>query len=405
MAKRKRLTPAQYPAHHSAEFPAQAAERSSEQFAGPSTGQPPLETKAWGLGPQGGFAAAGAPAPAAPIAKVAGESSAAAALSEVTQKLGEMRSSGRMIEPLPLEAIQQDYLTRDRLSADEEELSALMESLRKRGQQTPIEVVALDDGAFGLISGWRRLTALKRLHQETGEPRFAEALAVRRSPEAVSDAYVAMVEENEIRVGLSYFERARIVDRSVALGIFPTDKSALQTLFASASRAKRSKIGSFLPLVRRLGTVLSHPAQLSERLGLQLARALDEEPEFARRLSDRLRKSPPEDAAAEQALLTRALSGEKEAQAPAPAEAPDMAPDPGAQSQAAGAASPPAPPSAAVVPSRPQGIPMPPVSPSRRHLVVPGIYLFQGREGLELRGEGVTQALHDDLAEWLRNRR
>ena len=48
---------------------------------------------------------------------------------------------------------------------------------------------------------------------------------------------------------------------------------------------------------------------------------------------------------------------------------------------------------------------MPPVSPSRRHLVVPGIYLFHGREGLELRGEGVTQALHDDLAEWLRNRR
>ncbi|MGR3573094.1 ParB/RepB/Spo0J family partition protein [Brevirhabdus sp.] len=401
MAKRKRLTPAQYPAPHPAGFPAQAPEGSSGDSAGPTPGQPPLETKAWGLGPQGGFAPALAPSgTTAPIAKVAGESSAAAALAEVTQKLGEMRSSGRMIEPLPLEAIQQDYLTRDRLSADEEELGALMESLRKRGQQTPIEVVALDDGAFGLISGWRRLTALKRLHQETGEPRFAEALAVRRSPEAVSDAYVAMVEENEIRVGLSYFERARIVDRAVTLGVFPADKPALQTLFASASRAKRSKIGSFLPLVRKLGTALNHPAQLSERLGLQLAKALEEEPQFARRLADRLRKAGPQDAQAEQKLLQRALAGEKEgAQTgplPSPSSAPsstpasDPVPEPPAESPAAA--------------SRSQGIPMPPVAPSPRHQVVPGIYLFQGREGLELRGEGVTQALHDDLANWLRNR-
>ena len=65
-----------------------------------------------------------------------------------------------------------------------------------------------------------------------------------------------MIEENEIRLGLSYFERARIVVKLVEQGVFGTGRAALQTLFRSASRAKRSKIGSFLPVVRRLEDVL-----------------------------------------------------------------------------------------------------------------------------------------------------
>ena len=50
-----------------------------------------------------------------------------------------------------------------------------------------------------------------------------------------------MVEENEIRVGLSYYERARIVAKAVAQGVFETEKQALQRLFHTASRPKRSK--------------------------------------------------------------------------------------------------------------------------------------------------------------------
>ena len=52
---------------------------------------------------------------------------------------------------------------------------------------------------YGLISGWRRLTALQALHAETGEARFATVQALVRRPETAADAYVTMVEENEIR--------------------------------------------------------------------------------------------------------------------------------------------------------------------------------------------------------------
>ena len=84
-----------------------------------------------------------------------------------------------------------------------------------------------------------------------------------------------MVEENEIRVGLSYYERARIAARAAELGVFPDTASALARLFASASRAKRSKIGSFLRLYTALDDRLRFPAAIPERLGLRLARALD----------------------------------------------------------------------------------------------------------------------------------
>ena len=46
------------------------------------------------------------------------------------------------------------------------------------------------------------------------------------------DAYVAMVEENEIRVGLSFYERARIAAKSVEAGVYPDDRAALRALFA-----------------------------------------------------------------------------------------------------------------------------------------------------------------------------
>ena len=51
-----------------------------------------------------------------------------------------------------------------------------------------------------------------------------------------------MVEENEIRADLSFFERARIVRRAVEGGVFGSEKQALQSLFSAASYAKRSKI-------------------------------------------------------------------------------------------------------------------------------------------------------------------
>ena len=268
-----------------------------ERLAAAAPAMPAPETKSM-------FPPVGAP----PIARVAGDSAASAALAEMAGEMARARDEGRMILTLPLEAVDEAYLVRDRLAADPEDLAALMQSIAARGQQVPVEVVALEPGRYGLITGWRRLTALRRLAAEhPAEPRFARVLAVQRRPETAADAYLAMIEENEIRVGLSYYERARIVARAAERGVFPDTAAALSHLFATASRAKRSKIGSFLRLHGALDDALRFAAAIPERLGLALVKALDTDPGLAERLRRRLAAAAPATPDEELALLAAAL--------------------------------------------------------------------------------------------------
>ncbi|MCA0922800.1 ParB/RepB/Spo0J family partition protein [Pseudooceanicola nanhaiensis] len=321
MAKRRRLTPAN-PDHLSSAPPATASEARAIFPAGGGAGALP-DTPA---------------RPRPPVADMAGSASAHAALGELAETLERARAEGRMVLELPLDAVESGYLVRDRVALDEEEMQALMESLRARGQQTPVEVVDLGEGRYGLISGWRRCRALRRLHEETGEPRFARVLALLRRPEVSAEAYVAMVEENEIRVGLSYYERARIAAKAADQGVFETVQAALRGLFAAASRAKRSKIGSFVTIVRALDGQLRFPEALGERAGLSLAKALETDPALAGRIAAALDAAPPTDPAAELALVERlmtegrqpATSGGKsagtQASTPARGKAQDRAP-------------------------------------------------------------------------------
>lgn len=341
MAKRKRLTPAR------------------PDYLSPE-GAPAPETKS--MFP-----------PAPPIARVAGESAAAAALAEVAGAMEAARAEGRLIQPLPLDAVDESYLVRDRMAADPAEMAELMESLRARGQQTPAEVAELGGGRYGLISGWRRLMALRQLAEETGEARFGLIQCLIRAPGSAAEAYVAMVEENEIRVGLSYFERARIVLRAVEQGVFASDKAALAGLFAAASRARRSKIGGFLPLVAALDGALSAPGAIPERLGLNLGRMLEADPALAPRLRERLRKA--EGPEAELAVLTRAAGGKAAAEP---------------VSAGTGTVSPPVSP------------PAPPPGPLRPvHLQATGSGRFMR---ITLSGPGVDPAFRDRLEDWLRRR-
>lgn len=243
----------------------------------------------------------------APIADVARDASSTAALNEMADTLAQAREEGRMVVELPLDQIELDHLVRDRIVVDEGDMRTLRMSLRSRGQQTPIEVMQLAEGRYGLISGWRRCAALAQIAEEDHnyEP---TVLALLRKPEEASDAYLAMIEENEIRVDLSYFERARIVSKAVEQGVFGMERTALQMLFKSASRAKRSKIGSFLPVVRALDGHLQFPQALSERLGLGLAQALSDDPDFAGVLRDALAASPAESAEAETQVLAKVLA-------------------------------------------------------------------------------------------------
>lgn len=320
-----------------------------------------------------GVARHAAPAPAPivpPIAQVAGQAAVAAALDSLTGEIAAARAEGRLIQALPLDAVEADHLVRDRLDAGDEALAPLLASIRARGQQVPVEVVALGGGRYGLISGWRRLTALRRLRAEApGDARFATVQAVLRRPETAADAYLAMVEENEIRAGLSYYERARIVVRSAAAGVFPDTGAALQHLFAAASRARRSKIGSFLRICEALDGQLRFPAAIPERLGLALSRALEADPGLAPRLRDRLRKAPAATAEAELAALARALRPEGRA----------------ARSAAAAA----------------DAAPLAPVVPGNT-TISPDIRMDTAHGRITLTGPGVTAELQARLIAWLR---
>ncbi len=219
-----------------------------------------------------------------------------------------MQVNDHMIVSLPLDAVDTKYLIRDRLGLDPEAMDSLVASLLSRGQQTPIEVVDLGSDAeprFGLISGWRRLQALKRI-SEAGV-KDVEVLAFLRQPEQASDAYLAMVEENEIRVGLSYYERARVTLKAVEQGAYPDKKAALQSLFYAASRTKRSKIRSFLTVVEALDGTISFPEGLGERLGLHLSKALQKDPMLGSHLRNALNNALATDSAGEQAVIVKQL--------------------------------------------------------------------------------------------------
>lgn len=320
MAKRKRLAPIEAPQR-------------------PDTGlKGPLETKS--MRP--------------PIADVAGDVAASAALVEVTETMRQAREEGRMILRLTLDQIDMDHLVRDRLWSDSEgneDSAALIHSLRERGQQTPIEVVALGGDRYGLISGWRRCKALRRLSEEGAHD--GHVLALLRQQADGPDAYLAMIEENEIRAGLSYFERARIACKTVELGLFESLTEALQTLYASASRARRSKIRSFCVLVDALDGVLRFPTHIGERLGLQLAKALQDDPGLKTRLTNRLQVSlcgTPEE---EQTVIQGAL----------------RAPRPNKQAS---------------------------------KTIAPGLSVQQDGTRLVLSGKALTPELQDELLGWLR---
>ena len=244
------------------------------------------------------------PAPRArmPIADVAGDTAGRAALEEVAREMPAAQSEGRIVQKLPLEAISTHHLARDRMVLDPDEMDALAASIAERGQQTPVEVVTLSGDRFGLISGLRRVEALRAL----GHP---HVLALIKQPEDSREAYRAMVEENEIRAGLSFYERANIAVAAVGQGVYGDVRDAVKGLFAHSPKAKRSKILNFVTLREALGGTLTFPAAIPEHLGLALAKAIEADKGCARRIAAALKASPPADAAAERRVLEGALKG------------------------------------------------------------------------------------------------
>ncbi|NYS26466.1 ParB N-terminal domain-containing protein [Rhodobacteraceae bacterium 2376] len=401
MARRKRLTLPPTPEDRTAEART-PEDRTPEDRTPEDRSGPAPETKSMPGAQPGARSMPGAqpgarptPGPllsAPPIAQVAGEASATHALEELSQEWHRARIEGRLVQSLPLDAIDEGHLLRDRMAADPADMADLIASIRERGQQAPIEVVALEGGRFGLIAGWRRLRALRTLLAETGDPRFGTVLALLRRPASAAEAYRAMVEENEIRAGISYYERARIAARAARAGVHPDPRAAIAALFAAAPRARRSKIASFLVLHDALDDRLRFASAIPERLGLALARALERDPDLRPRLRERLRKSAPETAAAELALLERALgAGDAPATPTAPAAKPRSPADTHDDTP----------------PDTPRGTSAESQKTLHREEIRPGIWLETeggfSRARLTLSGTRVDGPLRDRLVAWLRD--
>lgn len=223
----------------------------------------------------------------APIAQIAGDIARSSDPLDVEKRVTIARDSvdaeawrqamqeGRVISELPLDSIDLDHMRRDRIVVDGGELLELKASILTNGLRLPIEVVALGDGQYGLISGWRRVTVMQLLREEEGEA-YATIKAIVRPPFEAGALYTAMVEENELRSQISHYERGRIAVVLADLGVFADTEAAIETIYAAASKAKRSKIRSFALVHDELGSMLQFPTDLSERAGLRLAYALRE---------------------------------------------------------------------------------------------------------------------------------
>lgn len=261
---------------------------------------------AFGMVAEDGVVPAPAHVPVPPVARIAAETATQAALEELAAEFRQARDSGRMVLDLPLSSVKATHLQRDRMHMDPEDMASLKASIRDRGQQMPIEVVALAEGHYGLISGARRLAALTALQAETGDSHFGAVKALLRPFDAAPEAYLAMVEENEIRADLSFYERARLAYEAARLGVFDSPAAAVKMLFQHAPAPKRSKILSFVALHEALGHALRFPEAIPEKLGLALVKAIEAEPDLVRRITSDLKRVKT--AAEERTVLDRALT-------------------------------------------------------------------------------------------------
>lgn len=227
----------------------------------------------------------------APIAQVAADS-ASQAQPEGTEaraerarieadaaRLKSAQEQGLLIVEIPLDDIDESAMIRDRMTMSEEAITELRMSIAAHGLRLPIEVYELEQPGragrrYGLLSGYRRLLATRGLLELTEAAKYQKIRALIRPREDTGHAFISMIEENEIREELSHFERGRIAVIAAKQGAFTNTEDAVDKLYATGSKAKRSKIRSFALIFEELGDMLQFPEHLTERRGLRLAAAL-----------------------------------------------------------------------------------------------------------------------------------
>lgn len=193
-----------------------------------------------------------------------------------------LKRAGLITDMIALDAIDTRKLIRDRAPGADFELGELVESIRDIGLSNPIQVEPGRDGRYELIQGWRRLSAYRRLLEETGDVeawgRIPAGIAARG--DELQSLYRRMVDENLVRKDISFAEMAQL---ALHYAMDPMTEEhdpekAVAILFKSAGYQKRSYIRSFIRLVDALGETLMYAPEIPRALGLALSQRLDEVP-------------------------------------------------------------------------------------------------------------------------------
>ena len=260
----------------------------------------------------------------APIAQVAAESAAEAQtegadaradrarIEADSARLKAAQEQGLLMVEIPLDEIDEGAMIRDRMTMSEEAITELRLSIAAHGLRLPIEVFEVETPGstghrYGLLSGYRRLLATRGLLELTEAEKYRKIRAIVRPREDTGSAFVSMIEENEVREELSHFERGRIAVIAANQGAFANTEDAVDKLYATGSKAKRSKIRSFALIFEELGDMLQFPERLTERRGLRLAAALRRGAEAD--LRGLLSQHAPTDPEEEWAVLEPAIVG------------------------------------------------------------------------------------------------
>lgn len=143
------------------------------------------------------------------------------------------------IQHIPLAEIDEHALPRDRSVIDSAALDELTASIRAGGLRLPIELFATEAG-YGLLSGYRRLMACRRLEELHGEA-YATIPALIRPAGDLLDSFARVVEENDIRQGLTPWERGRTLVAAREMGCETLD-AAIAKLYPAANRRKVSRL-------------------------------------------------------------------------------------------------------------------------------------------------------------------
>lgn len=230
-----------------------------------------------------------------------------------------LKRAGLITDLLPLDMIATSKLTRDRRDGRDAEIDELKKSIREIGLSNPIRVEKIGD-TYELIQGFRRLTAYRELFAETGDETFATIPAgINAVGENLLKLYRRMVDENLVRRGVSFGEMAQLAIsyRSEDPNLDSYD-SAVELLYASSGRQRRSYIKSFVRLLVLIGDHVKHVDAIPRAQGLNLLKRLEDRADQVHALRRILAQAPDRDAAQEQEMLLAYIQATPAASAPPP---------------------------------------------------------------------------------------